>query len=110
MNNRISKELDQYARMIFNAISKSWKNNTAHLSSSTEIANHEDMRILLEIFGKAESLLPYILEDMQKGSVEWVHVLPVITGENPVSEENAGNIQKMADTWLEWGKDYLNTD
>ena len=30
--------------------------------------------------------------------------LTAITGENPITEDIAGNIQKMAEAWLNWGK------
>jgi hypothetical protein len=34
-----------------------------------------------------------------------VWALPDITGENPVAPSDAGNIRKMSEAWLTWGRD-----
>jgi len=34
----------------------------------------------------------------------WFWALQILTGINPVPEEDEGNVRKMADTWLKWGE------
>jgi hypothetical protein len=49
--------------------------------------------------------VPYILEEFRKGRLDnWFWALYAITGENPITEEIAGDIEKMAEAWLQWGR------
>jgi len=45
-----------------------------------------------------------MLHDLDAQPSLWVWALPEITGANPVSPADGGNIRKMSDAWLEWGR------
>ena len=45
-----------------------------------------------------------MLRDMESGPSLWVWALSKITGANPVSPKDAGNIGKMTEAWLEWAR------
>jgi hypothetical protein len=46
-----------------------------------------------------------MLRDLEDGPSLWVWALPAITGVNPVSPDDGGNIRKMSDAWLNWGRE-----
>ncbi len=48
--------------------------------------------------------LPLIVRDLKESKADWFWALTAITGENPISEEIAGNIKKMTEAWLQWGR------
>jgi len=46
-----------------------------------------------------------ILRELQKEPAPWFLALRVITGEDTVGRNDAGNFSKMADAWLTWGRE-----
>jgi hypothetical protein len=52
-----------------------------------------------------EVVVPLLLRDLEINRRHWFSALAAITGANPVSEEDAGNIPRMADAWLQWGRE-----
>ena len=52
-----------------------------------------------------EAVVPFMLRDLAAGPRLWVWALPEITGEDPVSPEDAGRIAKMSEAWLQWGRE-----
>jgi hypothetical protein len=87
----------------FQKLAKKWQKETAYLSSITQKGLHP---AYLEIIDMGMAAVPLILRDlMQNGPNHWFYALREITGEDPVVEEHAGDIQAMADDWINWGKD-----
>jgi hypothetical protein len=57
------------------------------------------------IIGMGPAVVPFMLERFRDGALEhWFWALSAITGENPITEDIAGNIKKMAEAWVQWGK------
>ena len=79
-----------------------WKSETAFLSDPARITLHPAFQ---EIVSMGEAVVPLLLRDLQQKPSLWVWALPRITGAQPVAVENAGNIMKMSEAWLRWGKD-----
>jgi len=54
--------------------------------------------------------VPLILAELRKKTEHWFWALKAITGEDPVREEDRGNLERMAQAWLIWGarNDYLS--
>ena len=52
------------------------------------------------IIGMGMSVVPYILEDLEETGDHWFWALDAITGENPIPDEDVGNVPAMADEWL----------
>lgn len=87
----------------FTQLAKTWKEDIAHLSNMTTRVMHPAYQ---RIIGMGRVAIPFILEEFQKGELDdWFWALYAITGENPITEEIAGNMEKMAEAWLQWGRD-----
>ena len=52
-----------------------------------------------------DEVVPIMLRDLETQSSLWVWALPEITGANPVLASEGGNIRKMSDAWLRWGRE-----
>lgn len=85
----------------FLSLKKEWEDNTAHLSSVTEIAMHPAYQ---KIIGMGPVAIPLILEEMKKKPGHWFWALKSITGEDPVLPEKRGKIKQMTEAWREWGR------
>lgn len=81
---------------------KRWHDNTDHLSSPTQIANDAFYQAIIKA-GKVN--LPYILQELRQNGGMWYKALREITGEDPVSKEDHGDVKKMNIAWLRWGQE-----
>jgi len=79
-----------------------WEAETLVLSNPNLITNHWAFQ---EIIRMGEALVPLLLRELEREPQLWVWALPEITRENPVSHSDAGNIRKMSEAWLRWGRD-----
>jgi hypothetical protein len=78
-----------------------WQADTQFLSDARRIINHPDFR---QIVALGKEVVPFLLRDLQVRPSLWVWALPEITREDPVAAADAGNIHKMSDAWVQWGK------
>src|SRR2546430_1054250 len=85
----------------FRRLEAAWFADTYVLSSYTKIVNHPAFR---DIIGLGEAVVPLMLRDLEERPRLWVWALPEITGADPVLVEDAGNIAKMSEAWLRWGR------
>ncbi len=86
----------------FRRLDALWRKETAYQSSSTKIKSHPAFR---EVVAMGEVVVPLLLRDLQSNASLWVWALPEITGEDPAPPEDRGNIARMTEAWLRWGKD-----
>ncbi len=49
-------------------------------------------------------VVPFILREMQSEPGLWFEALMAITGEQPVDESHAGDIEGMTADWIAWGR------
>ncbi len=84
----------------FLRLKEEWENDTAHLSSITEISMHHAYQ---QIIGMGPGVIPYILRAMLHAPDHWFWALKSITTEDPVPPEDRGNMRKMTQAWLDWG-------
>lgn len=84
----------------FRRLEALWTEETGYLSSYSEIVAHPAFR---EIVGLGTALVPLMLHDLEERPRLWVWALPEITGETRVPGD-AGNIRKMSEVWLSWGR------
>jgi hypothetical protein len=85
----------------FRQLEALWDSETAYLSSDTEIVGHPAFQ---GIIGLGPAVIPLMLRDLQERPRLWVWALPAITGANPVPASDRGNIAKMSEAWLRWGR------
>jgi hypothetical protein len=45
-----------------------------------------------------------LLRDLAASPGLWVWALPEITGEDPVPASDRGNVRKMSEAWVNWGR------
>ena len=79
-----------------------WLAETMILSSSTAIAANVNYQAVIAL---GADVVPLILEDMAQTPHHWFEALNILTGENPVPKEYAGNIRLMTKFWLQWGNE-----
>ena len=87
----------------FERLAAVWRTETAHLSSSTRMAEHPAYQAIIQM---GPAVVPLILADLARQPEHWFSALRTITGANPVDSANAGRIDQMAEAWLRWGKDH----
>ena len=87
----------------FFMLASSWKKDTVFISSTTEKCMHP---AYLRIIGMSKEALPFILRDLNEEPepAHWFVALKAITGEDPVSSEHLGYIDRMAEDWILWAK------
>lgn len=96
-----AKGVAEGIRREFQKLAEEWLAETTFESSPTRMFFH---RAYQEIIGMGPQVIPLLLEGLEESSGHWYWALRSITRENPVPEEFAGDIPKMRDAWLDWGK------
>ena len=86
----------------FAVLAARWYQETAALSSVSQIAMHPAYQ---EIIGMGPDVVPLILHELQKKPGHWFWALRAITGEDPVEPEQRGKIREMTAAWVRWGKE-----
>jgi hypothetical protein len=86
----------------FRRLEKTWLDEIGHSSSSTELRAHPAFQ---EILSMGEAVVPFLLRDLQQRPRLWVWALHRITGADPVPVSDRGNIKKMSEAWLRWGRE-----
>lgn len=92
---------DPHLVSLFNDLSSKWKKETAAYSTTLHITRNDNY---LDIIGMGQDAVPLILKDLQESPDHWFVALKAITKENPVRKEHLGNIDKMSQDWIDWGK------
>ena len=85
----------------FKELAKKWKAETSGFSSVGSMVMHP---AYLEIISHGEEMIPYILKDLQEKPSHWFIALKTLARTSPVKPEDAGNIKKMTEAWLAWGR------
>jgi hypothetical protein len=92
----------------FATLAAEWRAATGMHSSAARRAQHLAYQ---RIIGMGEGAVSLILGELRdRGPDDWFWALNAITGENPITPEIAGDMRKMTEAWLQWGKTagYLN--
>ncbi len=72
------------------------------LSSTTGRAMHPAYQ---QIIGMGKEAIPLLLRGLDQQEPEhWFWALAAITGEDPVPPGDRGNVRRIADAWLRWGR------
>ena len=85
----------------FYLLSRQWKNDTKYLSSINEMVLHPAYQ---QIVGMGPAALPLILLELKMDPDYWFEALKAITGIDPVVENDMGDLSRMAESWLDWGR------
>src|SRR5438270_5309892 len=85
----------------FLELAEQWRRETAVLSSVSKKALHPAYQ---RIIGMGPAAIPLILRELQRSPGHWFWALTAITGEDPIRPEDAGDVQKMTEAWLDFGR------
>lgn len=85
----------------FKMLESTWIKSTRYLSSVEDRATDWSYQ---QIIGMGSFVVPHILRSLMDQPRDWFWALTVITGENPISNEDKGNMQAMSKSWIDWGK------
>jgi hypothetical protein len=85
----------------FQKLAAEWKLRSRFLSNTAQMAMLPSYQ---RIIGMGLPEVPLILEELQRDPDQWFWALEAITEANPVAAEAAGNVQKMKEAWVEWGR------
>jgi hypothetical protein len=88
-------------RQRFDRLAEKWKKETGHLSKAAKRCIHPAYQ---QIIGMGAAAVPFILFDLKKTRDDWFWALSAITGENPITEADAGNVPRMTEAWLRWAR------
>jgi hypothetical protein len=85
----------------FARLAAAWKEQSRFLSNSAQMAMLGPYQ---RIIGMGMPAVPLILESLESAPDQWFWALESITEANPVPADAAGDVERMAQSWLEWGK------
>jgi hypothetical protein len=85
----------------FYTLTQRWKQACGLLSSTSTMVAHPAYLAIIEL---GQPVVPLLLRELEKEPVHWFEALKAITGEDPVSPKDWGNISAMASAWLAWGR------
>jgi hypothetical protein len=86
---------------LFRSHADRWREETAVLSSATEMIQHPAYQAIIDL---GELVLPLILREQAEDPDHWGPALSAITHENPVPPEHHGDIAAIAADWVRWGR------
>lgn len=95
------KGVDVELEQTFYSLANKWRHDVRAVSAVEKMAMHTCYQKIISMGWDA---VPLILRELQREPDHWFWALHVITGENPVKSEDAGDIDKMAKAWIEWGR------
>ena len=85
----------------FRELKEDWKSKTRHLSNTAQISLVFPYQMII---GMGPQVIPLILSELEKDPDHWFWALEAITGENPVTKKEAGDMEASAQAWILWGK------
>jgi hypothetical protein len=85
----------------FLQLSRQWREERPPSSFVEDLVLHPAYQ---RIIGLGQEIVPLILRELQQQPDHWFWALHCITGEDPVDTADAGNLNRMADAWVEWGR------
>jgi hypothetical protein len=87
----------------FFELANQWRRETNHMSLMSDIILHPAYQ---RIIGMGLNVVPLILRELSKEPDHWFWALRSITGANPIKPEDRGRLKKMAEAWLDWGRQH----
>lgn len=86
--------------MKFQTLAQEWKRESRFASTANQMFFLPSYQ---KIIGLGPDAIPSILRDLQNESNHWFWALAALSDENPVQPQDAGNVRKMRQVWLDWG-------
>lgn len=86
----------------FEHLAGEWKRSESPSSSAMGLAMHPAYQ---KIIGMGPTAIPWIIEELKREPDHWFWALHCLTGGiDPVPEADRGDLQAMANAWIEWAR------
>ena len=86
----------------FRRLADQWLAATVNMSMIDDMITHP---AYLEIIGMGPSALPLLLDELERAPNHWFAALIAVSGgQNPVEEDEAGDLDKMTEAWMRWAQ------
>jgi len=89
-------------QMRFSRLLNQWRKDTRFHSSLDSLVMDQSYQ---QILAMGHEALPLILREIERQPDHLFWALSQISGEDPVPESARGDIEKMRDYWLKWGRE-----
>jgi hypothetical protein len=86
----------------FARLAAQWKTERGPVSSLSEMVMHPSYQ---QIIGMGQLAIPFLLRELEQSPDHWFWALMAITGIDPVPPEHRGDLARMSDDWLRWGRE-----
>ena len=86
----------------FATLAAEWRAATATSSSIEDMCLHPAYQ---QIIGLGCEAVPLLLRELARRPDHWFWALRAISGVDPVPAADRGRVRKMAQTWLNWGRE-----
>jgi hypothetical protein len=84
----------------FQRFASLWKSAQNSASAPEDIAGDWPYRAIIAL---GPEVVPLILRELEKEPDDWFWALAILTGENPVPEQDRGKTVEMTKAWIKWG-------
>ena len=98
-----SHAISEEARAKFERLANEWQSAIRYVSSLTQMVTYPAYQ---RIIGMGAEAIPLVLERLKEEPEHWFWALKSISGEDPVPEEERGDISAMSRIWLSWGRQH----
>jgi hypothetical protein len=86
----------------FDELKEKWIVESCHISSVDQMISFDSYQ---EIIRMGWDAVPLLLRELDTPEPNhWFYALRIITGEDPIPKVDRGRIKKMAEHWLQWGR------
>ncbi len=87
----------------FRRLADQWAAETENMSSIEDMTLHSAYQ---EIIGMGPAAIPLLLDELERAPNHWFAALNAVSGgQNPIAQDDAGDMDKMTAAWLEWAED-----
>lgn len=102
-NTSISPQPSAFEKQFY-SLSKKWKKEVGGYSTMIHITGNDNY---LDIIGMGKDVVPLILKELEKEADYWFVALKHTAkpDTDPVPDDHYGDIEKMREDWLNWGKE-----
>ena len=93
--------MDKSVKLEFNYLVLNWRYEIRHISSIDMIIEHPLFKKIIKL---GKKIIPLILKELIIEPSHLIIALAEITNENPIHPNHKGDLEKMTEDWIEWGK------
>lgn len=102
VDSSIPTSLKAINELPFRTLAEQWTRETSGFPRVKDRIKHP---AYLKIINLGECVIPYILTELKNDEPDhWFEALYQITHNDPIPPEDRGNVRKMADAWIRWGR------